>query len=302
MCLYKRMPEKRLLPIILFLNTLSLISGCHSQHNEPVKGAGSNKTIKELMERIEALENIIEGTAHPINLGRTSLAKVDASSVNGGRLLNDVHYGIQNAFDDGQHWYADVNYTNWTSGFEIRPWIEIQFEYPVTITSIFIEQAPPFTTTFYYAEGGQTDFKTVKEQLTPGSPIYGVNRVKFSFDRGDETIVRVFEVRVLGYPPQNVKFTEEIPDLVVSDPEVLGQCEKRARKVLDDWKRTFLASDYTPKRQETENSIIFTFGDGKEIDYLRVIINKKTHLETIEELVQLIKKYPDTIKPTETIR
>lgn len=296
------MQEMRLLPVILFLITISIISGCHSQHNETVKGAGSNKSINELMKRIEVLETIIEGTAHPINLARTSLAKVDASSVNSGRLLNDVHYGIQNAFDDGQHWYTDVNYTNWISSFEIRPWIEIQFECPVTITSIFVEQAPPFTTTFYYAKGGQTDFKTVKEQLTLGSPIYGVNRVKLSFDRGDETIVRVFEVKVLGYPPHNAEFSEGIPDLVVSDPEVLGQCEKRARKVLDDWKRTFLASDYTPKRQETENSIMFTFGDGIEMDYLRVTIDKETHLETIEELVQLIKKEPETIEPTETIR
>lgn len=266
------------------------------------QGTETNESLNELKEKIKVLESMIEGTAHPMNLARTSLAKVDASSVNGARMLNDVYYGIQNAFDDGQHWFADINYTYWLSSSETMPWIEIQFNYPVTITSVFVEQAPAFSTTFYFSQGGQTNFKAVKEQLTLESPTSGVNRVRLSFNKEDKNIISVSEVKILGYPPFNVEFNEGLPDLVVSDLKVLAQYEQRANKIFDDWKRTLLASDHLPRREETEDSIMFIFGKGNEIDFLRVTIDKETHLETIEELVQLITVDPKVIEPTVTVR
>lgn len=48
------------------------------------------KEIDKLKRQVKALGEIIEGTAQPINLGRTSIAAVNASSVNGGRALDSI--------------------------------------------------------------------------------------------------------------------------------------------------------------------------------------------------------------------
>ena len=67
--------------------------------------------IAELEQEIMILKEIIRGTAHPINLCRTSLVSVAASSVNGSRPLNNIYYGIRNAFDGGENLINNINYT-----------------------------------------------------------------------------------------------------------------------------------------------------------------------------------------------
>ena len=72
-----------------------------AQESEAIGGALKQR-IHELEQAIRKLEAILEGTERPANLARTSLASVSASSVNGGRALDNVFYGILNAFDEGE--------------------------------------------------------------------------------------------------------------------------------------------------------------------------------------------------------
>src|SRR6185503_9684694 len=76
------------------------------------------------------------GPAHPINLARTSLASVDASSTNGPREMENPYYGVLNAFDDGENWIDNHNYTYWESHLEEQPYIDVHFDVPVTLTRV----------------------------------------------------------------------------------------------------------------------------------------------------------------------
>src|SRR5690349_6138815 len=65
-----------------------------------------------------------------LNLARTSLATVSASSVNGRRALDNEFYGIQKAFDDGgMKGDNGINYNYWMAeAGEFRPWVIVQFK------------------------------------------------------------------------------------------------------------------------------------------------------------------------------
>ena len=74
-----------------------------------------------------------------VNLGKLSDTFASASSVNAGRTLDNVFYGVPNLFDGGQHIVNNINYTYWLSDSATRHWIKLRFGEPVEIHSILVE-------------------------------------------------------------------------------------------------------------------------------------------------------------------
>src|SRR6185503_18719226 len=87
---------------------------------------------------VPALSSAATKRPKPINLGRTSLTAIDASSVNAERGIDNFWYGALNAFDDGYN-RVDRHCTYWLTASEDRAWVELYFDAPVTVTSIRVE-------------------------------------------------------------------------------------------------------------------------------------------------------------------
>jgi hypothetical protein len=153
-----------------------------------------------------------------INLARTSLACVTASSVNGSRPLDNVYYGVLNAFDDGVNWCEGINYTYWLSGEYTPPRVEVTFDVPVQLSAVIVESKYPFAVTLYDAN--------CQEQYVPpslhakefGPPIEGVKRVRITISdqvqqKGEEYAKVVYEIRLLGQPLEKIAYTVDRPRL-----------------------------------------------------------------------------------------
>ena len=74
-----------------------------------------------------------------INLGKLNDTVVDASSVNGGRALDNQFYGLRNLFDGGENLINGINYTYWLTDTATRHWVKVRFAAPVEIRSIMLE-------------------------------------------------------------------------------------------------------------------------------------------------------------------
>lgn len=74
-----------------------------------------------------------------VNLAKLNDTFVDASSVNGGRPLDNVFYGALNLFDGGDNVVNNINYAYWMSDTATRHWVKLRFEAPVEIRSILLE-------------------------------------------------------------------------------------------------------------------------------------------------------------------
>ncbi len=75
-----------------------------------------------------------------VDLGRLSIARVSASSVNGNRSLDNKFYGILNLFDDGKNFINNINYTNWMTDPELKHWVKIRFKSYVCLEYVTVEQ------------------------------------------------------------------------------------------------------------------------------------------------------------------
>jgi hypothetical protein len=160
-------------------------------------GAALKRKVAELTETIRKLEGIVEGTARPVNLARTRLAAVSASSVNAGRELDNCFYGVGNAFDDGRNVVNGIHYTYWLSNGEPSPWIDVAFDEPVSVAGLFVEGETPYSVRLFGAKGGEADYGPATGKLDLERIEHGIERVRLTFRaRG---MARVDEVRVLGY-------------------------------------------------------------------------------------------------------
>ena len=50
--------------------------------------------------------------------------------------MDDIHYGVLNAFDDGDNWHNGINYTYRLTSRGSGEWIEVHFMRPVTVRSV----------------------------------------------------------------------------------------------------------------------------------------------------------------------
>ncbi len=263
----------------------------------------------------------------PVNLGRTSLATVNASSVNGERAMNSVYYGILNAFDDGTNWYNNINYTYWLSGGETDPWVEVTFDRPVTVTSVFIEQGPPFLAEFRFDKGKDQRMTSVKvgpesssldsevsptsllrntsisvaravqgrsqyHQVEIPSSLAGVTQVRLVF--GGKVNTEVHEIRIMGYVPPDTEY-------LVMQPKILPtqrNMELIAKDAFEVWKYTSLWKNVTKQWVDRGNTVVTTYQkDGIEI--FRVTTDKATGDTRVEQMADWAPRTnvaPKTIK------
>jgi hypothetical protein len=251
----------------------------------------------------------------PINLGRTSLAAVTASSVNGNRAIDNRFYGVVNAFDGGANRIKDINYTYWMPDNEPSSWVEVTFDAPVTVTAIYADGSPPFTATLTLQDG-QTRTLTVKRdepppapsanqtrsggilavdgsaprtevsrEAAPSAPLAGVTRVRLRFEppsgKGAD-LMRVNEIRIMGFlPAGSAPLKEQRPRVLVTK----RTAELKARELFDQWKAA-LTVGAAPAVTEDESHIVLTYRkDGK--DLFRVTINKGDGSVSAEPLAVL---------------
>lgn len=156
----------------------------------------------------------LAGTPAGINLARTSLAYVRATSVNGGRGQDNKFYGVRNAFDDGRNWHNGINYTYWLSDpGDLSPSIEVRFDTPVSVTSIVVERGPGFTAMIVNERGREIHYPPAADVLILAEPAGDVRRIRLSFESSAQP-VKVHEVRILGGMPEGSSFDASRPRLL----------------------------------------------------------------------------------------
>jgi len=238
----------------------------------------------------------------PVDLGRTTLASVRASSVNGGRGQGNPYYGIPNAFDDGRHVIHGIHYTEWLPDSTPPQWVEICFERPVTVAKVEADytgdvfapiptelrgepaSAPPVDrsapdpqktpaagrcrASLYDPAGKllfQADFEGTR-LLFPAA-IENVGRIRLTFQVFN---LHVADIRILGHIPATVAWQESNPRFD-ADPR---DAEEYGRIVFDDWFDA-LKGKITTRREDLGEvfSIIFE-SDG--VILFQADIDKRT--------------------------
>ena len=276
---------------------------------------------KAIASRVSATSNA-RHPGHPINLARTSLAAVDASSVNGLREMDNPYYGVVNAFDDGEHWINGINYTSWMPNLEAGPYIDVQFDAPVMVTAIEakVPSGTSLTASLEHANGDVTSLGSPKAEapeaeipVVPatgahplpstapfaiarfGPPTPAVTRIPLSEPELEVRSMRVHfaggknlevhELRVLGFPPEGVACETRPPRISATE----RNAQLSGNAALERWK-TALFEDLTPEVVEHDDAFVVTYmksagpgSSGKPI--CRVSVSKTTGRATMEPLV-----------------
>ena len=274
----------RLIPLWLCLISCGSITAVSQEAwSQPATPVKMQHEILRLNERIKELENQLHGKAAPINLGRTSLATVSASSVNGNRELSNPFYGILNAFDNGENWKNRINYTHWLTDSQPAHWVEIAFDEPVTVTSISVDNGPAFSSQLFVAAGGEETFKETTSQLALPQPIRGVTKVRLNFG-GEMKPMKVDEIRIMGYVPPGTPYKIAAPRILMTKTNAASV----AQNAFELWRMAQFKYN-TPPVFEEGNSYLITFRDDtRGLDLFRVTINKQTSEVTTESLVNLV--------------
>lgn len=255
--------------------------------------------------------------AHPINLGRTSFATVDASSVNGERAIDNAYYGVPNAFDDGEHWVDKINYTSWMPEVGGPSFIDVHFDLPVTVTEVSVDEASggPFTARLSFADGSEevlagnppqtapsapaanpSDPASVVAVSTPGpfagsghsavitvapvNPRSGATSVRVQFPAAGATEA-VNEIRVMGYTSPGVEYEVRAPRVASNE----RNAKLAAGAALGEWKNSLFAG-MTSDFAEQEDSYLITYTKGGK-PVCRVSVSKATGRATLTPIAKL---------------
>lgn len=266
----------------------------------PSRPQDLERRVAELEALNRELTSRLRGEGRPINLGRTRLASVSASSVNGRRSLADPYYGIRNAFDDGDHRIGDIQYSYWMSGNEARPWIEVRFEEPVVVESIAAdigsrfpamgaavgypglaerkEGSASFRAKVLYVGGGEENFPPSEEKLDLEEPRAGVVGVRLTFE---QTLLKVHDVRVMGHAPRGEPVEATLPRLELNATEALVT----AREHFARWSKELLETSSEDIEETAEGGWNVVFLQGRTL-LLRVGIDSRGEA-TVEPGVEL---------------
>lgn len=236
-----------------------------------------------------------------INLGRTSLASVDASGVNGGRSLSSPHYGVLNAFDDGENRIDGLPYSSWLDhpGNDSR--VQVRFDRPVTVVALKILRSPPVSARLKRSNGevlllpgtpparaavGDKDallgalllsLDQLDRDLPLPAPLSEVLEVELIFPVG-ESVGSVEEILILGHVPPGSAYTVGLPRIELT-PRNVGLM---ADEAFLDWLQAALREK--PKRiEESATHWIHTFAlEG--VPVMRVSIDKRTGERAVTRL------------------
>jgi hypothetical protein len=222
--------------------------------------------------------------AKTINLARTSLAWVLASSVNGGRAMDNEYYGILNAFDDDKgNSNGGITYTHWLGSYN-EEWVEVSFAEPVRVSSIAVDNGPRFSALLWLADGSQRPCGEAQGLLVLKEPADEVTKVRLRFDEvprrppGNEG---VREIRVFGSVPIGVPYDVQLPRIIVDE----HVAKLAAKERFGEWHQALIAG-VEPNIEETEDSYRILYvrqADGLPV--FRVVVDKETNRVQVEPLV-----------------
>lgn len=263
-------------------------------------------------EIIPALHKALQYDGTSINLARTSLAMVHASSCNGDRPLSNKYYGILNAFDQGSNLVNNINYSDWLPKCTQQEWVEVEFSSPVALSALILEGASQCNATLCFAKGGEKVFQEIvqkrnihinrrgsltHEELikeksnTSILPIHssssgnsvlefnqvveGIIKIRLTFTGNN---VSLAEFKVMGMPPAAKSFKVGTPHLKVTKADALLE----ANSVYDIWiEATYgLKAIKAKKISETKNSITYFYKKGDKI-LAKVVVDKKSGIGRI---------------------
>lgn len=282
-----------------------LLLGCTATSSERTDGHETGGAGHTLARAAHAPRTQVQ-----LNLGRTSLASVDASSVNGGRPMDNPFYGVRNAFDDGGNWVGGIQYPYWLSSGEAQPWIDVRFDVPVALVRVDVEASPltGFSLRLELEEGGERELladarppRPEPEEPDPRSglaaaaggtaepgsvaslvleePAAGVRALRIRFRDTGSTPLRVYEVRVLGSAPSGPELAVGLPRVVASERNAL----LAASELFESWKRS-LFEGLTPRIEEQADAFVVTYSRaGRSVCCVRM--HKTTGLAELEALV-----------------
>lgn len=223
-----------------------------------------------------------------VNLGRTSLASVVASSVNGDRSMDNRFYGILKAFDDGGKPEDNgITYSNWLAqAGDTRPWVEVRFDEPVMVQSLVIEGGPAFRAELTLS-GGEVEYVAKGEAVRKLEKLYkGVKAVRLTFEPSEKEAaagpVRVDEIRVLGFVPKEVKYTVGDPRLLVT----ARTAELATKDAFRVWQAKMLGEGVKAETKETKEAFVTTYRKG-DVELLRVVVRKSDGKVTMDTLAKL---------------
>ncbi len=199
---------------------LCFVAGCSDNSQTTSEGqtladrqalADARAEADRLRGEVDDLAARLRGEAEPVNLARTTLAKVTASSVQGARALDDDYYGVRNAFDDGANHVDGVAYSDWVSSGENDPWVELRFDANVSVVGLTAAGAQVDRVVLHRPNDGSQTHDVAAGQWSLAAPMHGVRRVRVHFRCSGP--VTVHELTVLGYVPPGVEHA-------VADPRI----------------------------------------------------------------------------------
>ncbi|MHC4846884.1 MAG: hypothetical protein ACYTEG_00340 [Planctomycetota bacterium] len=247
------------------------------------------ETVEELKKQVAHLKELnsrlaaqLEGTAAPINLARTSLAAVNASSVNGDRPLDNKFHGALNLFDNGANKHNGIQYTRWTTGGEARPWVEIRFDVPVTIAAIEVVGGSAFSGRFRLDRGGEQSTGLAEHRNALKTPLAGVRTVRVTFEPEGTGPQTVDELRILGFVPAGAEYRTEPPRVQLTK----AHAEAVARARFQEWTSELLGKTRNEIKRRADGSWEIRILRG-ELELLRIVVakNGKVSVEPRAKLV-----------------
>ncbi|MEQ8766506.1 MAG: hypothetical protein RL885_21510 [Planctomycetota bacterium] len=241
--------------------------------------------VLELERRLRELEARLEDGRPGLNLARTTLARVSASSVNGDRAADDPYYGILNAFDDGTGREVRGNvYSSWMPSNRGEPWIDVEFDEPLVVHTVQVDGQCSFSAQLIRENGEELLTRSVTERVRLEEPLSGVVRVRIRFGASSVQLlgsVDVREVRVLGQVPEDVAFEQGAPRLRLNaqgaEAIARGDWERWQNEVLGDLRATTI--------RDSDGTWIVTLRSGGR-DVMRVTTDGKK--KTVEPLIELV--------------
>ncbi len=207
----------------------------------------------------------------PVNLGRTSLARVSASSVNGGRAMEDEHYGVLNAFDAGENWLDGILYDSWLPrDCDAGCAVEMELGAPARVSAIAIEGGRYFTARL--TDGvGEEQAHVGKGSLSLDPPATGIRRLRLEIDttkvpssQGGWLSPGVKEILVMGTFPPGTRYEVGRPRVIPTQENL----ELTAESAFARWLQ-LSSRDRTRIVRYAGNAVIYVYFI-EEVPVLRV--------------------------------
>lgn len=217
-----------------------------------------------------------------INLARTSLAAVEASSVNGARAMDNPYYGVVNAFDNGTNRYEDLPYTYWLAGSGVVT-ADVGFDVPATVAAVEVEGWEEYSARLTAVDGSETEVRG-KGRVPLRHPARQVRSVRFTFESPpplpgmSPRLVQVEEIRILGWFPEGAGFRVERPRAVASRHNL----DLAAQETFQAWLAAALKAEPSDVR-ETAEAMIYTY-EIEGVPVFRVALDKYDSARTVDKL------------------